>query len=113
MPPPDAASGSDAPAPSADAPAHPVPPDSPEKGRDAPAGLVPTTPAAPSRKRGRSEDSEDVDERTRSVRPRPASYTPSRKQVLWHTLTAPIRSFVQGFKEGMNPSASSSSPSSS
>lgn len=68
-------------------------------------------PATPSRKRGREED--DVGETPRTVRARPASYTPNRGQALWHTLTKPFRAFVQGFKEGLNASSSSSPPPSS
>ncbi|EKM50663.1 uncharacterized protein PHACADRAFT_166337 [Phanerochaete carnosa HHB-10118-sp] len=90
----------------------------------APSRAQPDSPAAPrntstspklspskattSRKRGREEDEDEDAEETRAVRPRPASYKPSRGQALWDTLATPFRAFVQGFKEGMNASSSAS-----
>ncbi|GJE98070.1 hypothetical protein PsYK624_142920 [Phanerochaete sordida] len=110
---------------SADAPQPPSEPSSAQPGSaarpDAPSETMPPPQATPARKRARDDDDDgSILETPRTVRARPASYTPNRGKALWHTLTTPFRAFVQGFKEGMNassststisPSASSSSPS--
>lgn len=60
--------------------------------------------ASGSRKRGRDEDQDEDSSKDdgRVVRQRTNSYRPSRGEAIWQTLTKPFRSFVDGFKQGLN-----------
>ena len=56
----------------------------------------------PTAKRMRDEsDSEDERPPQRMVRPRTAAYRPPTGNGLWHAVTAPLWSFVQGFRWGI------------